>query len=222
MQQLNTSRNIPGMAMLAAMLCLVGGGIVSLVAWDELWLIIGVAVGVAVALYLLLTETNHLRQIEVKEIEFNHKKLLPPSAPVIDITPTPKQPQLLPDIMAPKSEMHLLETAENHFVRPEAPPVKGNGVYINGWPRDVESLRVAYWLMTNGRVPTRANFIKRGMKSGSRYDSIRAWLVEVGLAQSFGDGNTTRWTSDAYDFGIQANIKKYLSQVPHSNEIEAE
>jgi len=222
MQQLNTSRNIPGMAMLSAMLCVIGGGIIALVAWDEIWLIVGVLCGVVVALYLLLTETTHLRKIEVKEIEFNHKKLLPPAPPIIDVTPTSKPPQLPPNIMVPKSEMRLLQTAENHFVRPEAPPVKGEGVFINGWPRDTESLRVAYWLMTNGKLPTRANFIDRGMKSGSRYDSIRAWLVEVGLAQSFGDGNTTRWTSDAFDFGIQANIKKYLSQVPHSSEIGRE
>lgn len=114
MQQLNTSRNIPGMAVLSATLCIVGGSIVALVAWDELWLIVGVLFGVVVALYLLLTETSHLRKIEIKEIDFNHKKqqLPPPAPPVIDVIPTPKPPQLPP---APS----LIQTAENTWKRVE-------------------------------------------------------------------------------------------------------
>jgi len=131
--------------------------------------------------------------------------------------PPPVQP--LPNIMAPKSEMRLLQTSENRFVRPEAQPVQGNGANLNGWPRDTEALRIAFALMMDARVPTAKNFAERGLNSGSRYKAIREWLVGAGLACDMGDGNTTPWTSDAYDFGIQANIKKYLSQVaqaPHS------
>lgn len=129
------------------------------------------------------------------------------------------QPQPLPDIMAPKSEMRLLQTSENRFVRPEAQPVQGNGAKLNGWPRDTEALKIAFGLMMDARVPTMKNFAERGLNSGSRYKAIREWLIGAGLACDMGDGNTTPWTSDAYDFGIQANIKKYLSQVaqvPHS------
>lgn len=215
MQRFNTDRNIPGMASLSAIICFAGGGLVALLMWDSVWAVVGIVSGILVVLFLILSEVFHTRTIEIKQVDHDHGRNQLPPPTVIDVTPKPMPPQLPPpNIMAPKSEMHLLQTSENRFVRPEAQPVQGHGVNLNGWPSDADALRIAYGLMLDGKKPTRNNFIERGLSSGSRYEDIRAWLIGAGLAQNNGDGNPTLWTSDVYNFDIQARIKNYLTNSP--------
>ena len=92
----------------------------------------------------------------------------------------------------------------------QAEPVEGEGANMDGWPDDVPALRVAFALLQSGRQPTRRNFIALGLNSGSRYDVIRAWLVDAGLAQNAGDGNPTPWTTHAYQPDVQRAIEEFL------------
>ena len=129
--------------------------------------------------------------------------------------------QALPDVMAPRSEMHRLNPPmvqvptgmrnSQRFVVPQVEPEQGDGVSFVAWPEDVEALRIAYSLMLEVKPPTRKNFAACGMNSGTRYGKIRDWLVGVGLAKDFGDGNTTNWTSDAYSPDVHSEIKNYLN-----------
>lgn len=195
-----------------------GFGLLASVAYEVYWpFFVCSGVGLVVCVVVVVRQINHEHdlqktreagRVDVMRIEAGKKP-----AQVIDVTPRPVL-QLPPNIMPPKSEMHLLQTSENRFVRPEAQPVQGNGANLNGWPTDTEALRIAFGLMLDGKLPTRKNFTERGLNGGTRYENIRTWLIGAGLAQSNGDGNPTLWTSDIYNFDIQASIKKYLSLSP--------
>jgi len=201
-------------------LCFLAGfGLLASVWYEVAWPFF-VCSGIGLVVYLVvvfrqidhehnLQKTREAGRVDVQKIEAAKRP-----TQVIDATPRPQLVQPLPNIMPPKSEMHLLQTSENRFVRPEAQPVQGNGANLNGWPSDTEALRIAFGLMLDGKLPTRKNFTERGLNGGTRYENIRAWLIGAGLAQSNGDGNPTLWTSDIYNFDIQASIKKYLSLSP--------
>jgi hypothetical protein len=105
------------------------------------------------------------------------------------------------------------QVGKGRFVLSESEPLQAEHEQeddLNGWPEDVQALRVAYALLKSGKLPTRQNFAEMGLNSGSRYEAIRKWLIEAGMAQSAGDGNPTPWTSHAYKPYVMDAVEKYL------------
>ena len=71
--RIETRRNISAMCLTVAAICGIGGGILALVAWDVGWLAVGIVIGICVVLWLVLTETNHTRDIEKTQITHAHE-----------------------------------------------------------------------------------------------------------------------------------------------------